>query len=162
MKRRIQHPDFLNWLRRNTEAGSVVLDVGCGNKWYWPYIDAKFIGVDAWLPFKPDYYYDLVIEDLPKVEAGVVYMLDVLEHFEKERALVLLEQAKIIARHSVIVLTPLVFTNNLHIPKDPESDYYNNPYEEHKCCLQPSDFEGFKRDTSVFYHGQYFHGVWYK
>jgi hypothetical protein len=150
--------DMNTWLRKNIPKRSRVLDVGCGDKWYWPKVRARFIGVDAFPKFKPDYLLDLEHDDLPNIRVDVVLMIDFIEHLPKERGIQLLQQAKERA-NTVIVLTPLFWDENTRLFNDPSSDYYQNVYNLHQSLWQPEDFLGFERILTV--STEYYHGIWH-
>ena len=67
-----------------------------------------------------------------------VIAIDVIEHFEKKDALVLLKEMEKIARKKILVLTPNGFVGQGH--RD------NNPYQVHKSGWHEKDFTllGFK------------------
>ena len=136
---------FVEWLKEQIPAGATVLDVGCGDRWYWPRVNAKFIGVDAWEKFKPDYLLDLEVEDLPQVKVDVVLMSDFLEHMTKDRGLQVLEQAKILGK--VLVLTPLWWDDNRKSFEDAKGNYYRNEYVLHRSKWSVEDFAGFEQNT---------------
>lgn len=62
----------------------------------------------------------------------LVFLFDILEHFEKETALQFLER---IIRHNraVLISTPLKFF--------PQDAHHGNIYQIHKCVFQKTDFE---------------------
>ena len=100
---------------------AVVLDVGCGIRpmnWYRP--TKAHVCVDAYLPYceileaagrfevhclmaaaalQPDFF----------GEVGAVYLLDVIEHMEKDDALRILEMAQEVAQEQVVIYTPYGF-----------------------------------------------------
>lgn len=150
-------PPFAEWLQRVIPAGGTVLDVGCGDKWYWQYINAKMIGIDAWPAFSPDYLLNLEVDDLPDVKVDAVLMADFLEHMSKERGKEILEQAKQRA-NLVMVLTPLVWSANDRAFFDKKGNYYQDPFVFHKSLWGPADFPGFTQVAALC--PGYFHGLW--
>lgn len=148
---------FVEWLRSVIPAGATVLDVGCGDCWYWPRVNAKFIGVDAWAKFEPDHLLDLEHDDLPTVPADVVLMADFLEHVSKERGLQLIAQAQQIAP-LVLVLTPTVWSANEAPFHDSKGHYFQNPHVLHKSLYGAEDFAGFERVTDRC--DGYYLGLW--
>ena len=160
LKRPNQCPSLLLWLKNNIPAGSTVLDVGCGNKWHWPHIDARFIGIDAWPRFEPDYVLDLEKQDLPYIEADIVLFMDVIEHLSRARGLSILKQTMRLGK-SVFLLTPTVWDSNEEVLHNKECDYYENPFAPHKSLWTEAELcaHGFSRTKEVF-ADKYFHGVW--
>lgn len=61
-----------------------------------------------------------------------VIAIDVIEHFEKKEALILLKRMERIARKKIIILTPNEFVLQGH--------FENNPYQEHKSGWNKKDF----------------------
>lgn len=75
-------------------------------------------------------------ETLPKCRKyDVIFFGDVLEHFEKEDAIKLIEISLQKANKSVIITTPASFSGN-----EAEAERFDNPKEQHLCLLEDSDF----------------------
>jgi 2-polyprenyl-3-methyl-5-hydroxy-6-metoxy-1,4-benzoquinol methylase len=161
MKREIQSPELLAFLKSIIKAGNTVLDIGCGNKWYWQHINANFTGIDAWERFEPDMLLDLEVYDLPlfKARFDVVLMLDVIEHLSKARGEVILRQAKRIGK-TVIILTPIQWDPNTQFVNDEKSDYYQNTYNTHKSVWHRGELFDFKAATVPRLVDNCFLGVW--
>jgi 2-polyprenyl-3-methyl-5-hydroxy-6-metoxy-1,4-benzoquinol methylase len=143
-----------------------LLDIGCGDKRISKYIIEK-LGfkrentktIDAWPKSEPDYLLNLVKDDLPTERFNVILMLDFIEHLPKERGAKILEQAKDICLNKIILLTPLVWSDNISAVKDTGSWYHGNSFELHKSLWTIDDFEGWERIDSF---NNYFFGVWNK
>ena len=89
----------------------------------WKYIYNKVIVGDA----------RVEISKLPNYD--IIFLGDVLEHFKKNEALILLNECIERADKFVIISTPATFRHSLE-----PVVRFNNPYEEHKCLLENKDF----------------------
>ena len=154
-------PAFLNTL---IPEGSAVLDLGSGDKKLAGLLHAKVTTVDAWEPFKPDVVWNMNKTPLPFKDKSydTVLLLDTIEHFKKEKGVEVLKEAKRICKKSVIVLTPLWWTDNLDNMNDENSSYFGNPFEAHQSLWSVEDFQGFKPLTELRLIRNYFFGVWEK
>lgn len=120
-----------------TDCNSV-LDVGCGSNSPIKAVKKTFYseGIDIYRPSIVeskknnihDKYITGNIENIDKYYKNksfdAVIALDVIEHFDKEDGLKLIEKMEKIARKKVILLTPNGFVHQGHID--------NNPYQSHK------------------------------
>lgn len=70
----------------------------------------------------------------------VVICLDVLEHLQLDLALKAIDHMKRIARRKVIIYTPSTFKTNEE-NKDNAWGIGENPYQVHKCFVEPAKFE---------------------
>jgi len=148
---------FAEWIGNQVVKGSKILDIGCGDRWYWKDVEAHWLGLDAWEKFEPDFLVDLEKADLPYVKADAVLMADFLEHMTKERGKVILDQAKRLAP-TVMVLTPLRWDDNSKSFNDESGNYYRNKYVLHRSLWSADDFPGFEQNTVAcpgYYLGVY-------
>ncbi|MDE1726153.1 MAG: class I SAM-dependent methyltransferase [Thaumarchaeota archaeon] len=77
----------------------------------------------------------------------IVLCLDVLEHLELQEALYAIEHMKRIARRKVIIYTPSKYiTNEEHV--DNAWGLGENPYQIHKCFLEPETLTNLGFDIS--------------
>jgi len=112
-------------IRKSLDRGTI-LDLGCGKGWSWrSFVNGKgdnsflTVGADISLPYlsyckEKRLYGDLVrcdVRRLPFKEKSfdIVLLLQLVEHFEKEDGLRLIEEAEKIARRQVIIATPVGF-----------------------------------------------------
>jgi Methyltransferase domain. len=130
---------FLRLEQEVLSAGESLLDVGCGASSPIRFFSKKIkyaVGVDGFLPsieqsranqihhdYKQANLLDIDTVFEPK-SFDVVLASDVIEHFEKEDGLKLLEKMEKIARKKVIVFTPNGF--------QPQGEFDNNAYQMHR------------------------------
>jgi SAM-dependent methyltransferase len=155
------------YIEDNIQENSLVLDLGCGDKRISNRLvkSAKVTTVDIWAKFKPDVLWDLNNTPLPFNDNSftTILLLDVIEHLDKEKGVILLKEAQRITNTNIFVLTPLWWTENLECIKNSESPYYENPYERHKSLWNEADFtKEWARITMIQSLTNYFFGKWTK
>ena len=69
----------------------------------------------------------------------VVLLLDIIEHLEYEKSMLLISEAERIARRKVIIYTPAYFYDNQHGKKEhfPYTGMGDNSLFEHKIFIEP-------------------------
>lgn len=141
-----------------------VLDIGCGDGTVASRIKGQVTTLDIWEDFKPMILHDLNKLPLPFEDNSfdVVLAIDVIEHLDFEHGERLLDELKRITRHSILLLTPLWWTENHDNTDDPKSPYYQNHYNIHKCLWVVDDFIGWKRIIINTTYNNYFFGEWKK
>ena len=90
-----------------------------------------------------------------------MFLLDVIEHLDRNRGVKLLQQCKKIGKR-VVLLTPLNWDSNKHLYNDPESFYYRNEFNFHRSLWQVRDFKDFQRYKLPCFGNKYFLGIWEK
>lgn len=129
---------FYKVLELNLSGCNSVLDVGCGDNSPLRRVKKTFYseGIDIYRPSiiksKKNKIHDkYVIGNIGNIDKyyenksfDVVIAMDVIEHFKKADALMLLRKMEKIARKKVIILTPNGFLNQGH--------YEDNPHQDHK------------------------------
>jgi len=103
------------------QLDGIEINVAYENKNWWVYDDVKFGDISEILPRLSNY--------------DVIFFGDVLEHFDKETALKLIDTALSKANKSVIITTPASFSGN-----EAEAERFNNNAETHRCLLEITDF----------------------
>ena len=112
----------------------------------------RLIGIDAWLPniekmrktFRdnpPGYEYQLWNFDLNDTflsaanddSIDVSLAIDLIEHFEKEDALKLIDHMERMSRKRIIIYTPSGFVWQERVE--------NVEFQRHRCCFEPEEFE---------------------
>lgn len=98
----------------HVEDGDSVLDVGCGQKLFRPDHARLYVTLDAFKKCNPSIVTDLTRENIPFEENSfdVVFMLDFIEHLDKDRGKIILEQAKKVAKKKLILFTPMWWDDN--------------------------------------------------
>lgn len=153
------------WLRNRVSSGDLVLDIGCGDKWYRPALgNVHYITIDAWYKFQPSFVLDLEEEDIPVLENSVdtVLMLDFIEHLTKERGYEIIEQAKRVSRNQIIILTPLGWDENKKLLDQESSPYFQNTFNVHKSLWSAADLDrcGFKQVKTFTFFKKCYIGIW--
>ncbi|HSX40807.1 MAG TPA: class I SAM-dependent methyltransferase [Candidatus Saccharimonadales bacterium] len=138
---------YFKTLERHLQGCKSVLDIGCGDDSPLRRVKKTFSshGVDAFAPSikksKAKKIHDTyTTSDLLKIDKlfkpnsfDAVIALDVIEHFDKKTAKVLIKKMEKIARKKIILLTPNGFY--------PQDAYGNNPWQVHKCGWSKKEFE---------------------
>jgi len=148
----------INWLQKYIDAEDEVIDFGCGLMPTTRKLQCKkLIGIDAWPPYIEKLRNELIhlehiylwhldlggtlLSAANSNSTDVSVALDVVEHFEKDAALNLIQEIERIARKRVIILTP-----NGFLPQEREE---NSEYQRHRCGFIPAEFE--EMGYNVFY-----------
>lgn len=142
-----------------------LLNIGCGDKSNYSKLQYKtIVGVDSWEAFKPEFLWDLNNLPLPFSNNSFdsVLCLDVIEHLDKDAGLKLVQELKRITKRYIVVLTPLFWTENTESYNNPNSPYYQNPFDLHKSLWTLEDFPDWKPLYKPTTLENYFFGVWDK
>ena len=78
-------------------------------------------------------------------QRGVIFLGDVIEHFEKDEGIRVLERSIELARQAVIIVTPRRQT--------PQGDSCGNPLERHRSHWTSADFQAYERAQVVALEG---------
>ena len=147
-------------------SGDKILDLGCGDGYIAHKLrtKAEVTTLDVWEKFNPNVLHDLNDLPLPFEDNSfdVILLLDVIEHLEFDAGEDLLKELKRITRRSILILTPLWWTSNHENVCNPESPYFKNPYNTHKCLWTSEDFVDWKRLKGLKEFDKYFFGEWRK
>lgn len=81
------------------------------------------------------------IKIFPERSVDTVFLLDVIEHLEKEEAKLLLKATEKIAREQIVIFTPLGFLPQKHPDGKDAWGYDGGQWQEHKSGWQPEDFD---------------------
>jgi len=157
----ISLPGYINKL---AGGQSKILDLGCGDKTLSTLLTSPVTTVDIWKRFSPDVVWDLNKLPLPFEDNSfdIILMIDVIEHLTKDGGLALLKEAKRVVKKTILLLTPLWWTDNVECMMDKDSSYYENPYERHKSLWAKSDFKGWKEVSEMSFIRDYYVGLWQK
>ena len=154
---------LIDVINSNLHIQDTVLDIGCGDKSLTKQFKCKkIITLDAWGKVKPDILIDLEISDIPFSEnvIDVIIMLDFIEHLDKDRGFIIMEQSKIVAKRMIILLTPLWWQDNSINVNNKDMWCYGNNYDYHKSLWCLEDFKEWKRFTDNDVSDSYFFGAY--
>lgn len=149
--------EFHQKMKENIAKTDIVLDIGCGIRpqnfftpkvhiciepfeQYREIIKPHFPDNSTVLFFKEDALKSMEILDDNSVDS--VFLLDLIEHLDKEDGHRLLSEADRVARKQIIVYTPLGFYP-MHFQQSGEKDAWGldgNELQEHKSGWEPKDF----------------------
>ena len=138
------------YLSENIDKNSTLLDLGCGPKLYSsPFIGIckKIVTVDAWAWVEPDIVADLendnIIDILKEEKFDYVFMLDFIEHLDKEKGKILIENVKKICNKKIFLLTPLetIWNDNKENVEDESLWCFGNKFDLHKSIWSREDFK---------------------
>jgi len=84
--------------------------------------------------------WEQIVKSLPPKSIDNIYLLDVIEHLDKNRGLRLIKQTEKIAKNQIIIFTPLGFL--LQNPEKKDAwGLDGGKYQEHKSGWEPDDFD---------------------
>jgi len=143
-------------IRRLVHPARSVLDIGCGIRPQTLVSPRLHICVEPYKPYlerlqkeaKKDRDYVFlngtwgdVLPLMPDDSVDTVFALDVIEHLEKADGLKLLHEAKRIARHQVVVFTPLGFYPQSHEPDELDRWHmHGGRWQSHHSAWHPEEF----------------------
>jgi 2-polyprenyl-3-methyl-5-hydroxy-6-metoxy-1,4-benzoquinol methylase len=144
---------LVDYLKSTIQSGASLLDLGCGPKLYSNALRDlcdPVLTVDAWSWVQPVVVADLETTSLHEITDqswDYILMLDFIEHLDKTAGLRLIQEAKLIARRGIVLLTPMesIWTDNHEHVDDPRLWSHGNTYDLHKSLWHPDDFEGWQR-----------------
>jgi hypothetical protein len=156
----------------------VVLDIGCGIRpfsifkpkvhlmaepWdqYVPYLQSRFQAEAGAVPLRLTVPHDLRL--LPDKSVDSVFMLDLIEHLEKDDGRAVLAEAERVARRQIAVFTPYGFLEQHYAPGDRDGWGLDNiSLQTHRSGWLPEDFgEDWEFLVCDGYHGNKEFGAFY-
>lgn len=147
-------------VKKVVKAGDVLLDIGCGIRpqhFYTPKVHIccePFNEYMEVLQKKTQTIYDRnfvflnmkwdeVVNILPEKSVDLIFIVDVIEHLEKDKALLLIERTKKIARKQILIFTPLGFMEQDMAELEKDGWGLNGIYwQQHRSGWKPEDFHG--------------------
>lgn len=84
---------------------------------------------------------DDIISNFPKKSVDTIFLLDVIEHLEKPKGLELINSFNEIARHQIVIFTPLGFVSQEHPDGKDAWGLDGGKWQEHKSGWFPEDFD---------------------
>lgn len=148
-------------VQKRINSVNSVLDVGCGirpqylaNTFVHVCVDAhkQYLDVvkanNKSLSLKDQlryFYFNItsskIISKFPRRSVDSVFFLDVIEHLEKKHALELLKAFSEIAKHQIIIFTPLGFVKQEHPDGKDAWGLDGGKWQEHRSGWLPEDFD---------------------
>lgn len=154
---------FFDDMARHIRRAPRICDIGPGIR------PQPFYRADSHLCIEPheeyanwlrDKGYDVLLgtalEMLPIITpVEVVYMLDVIEHMDKEEGFEALRLARS-KSHQVVIFTPLGFHEQSYKPGDKDAWGMNGTHwQTHRSGWTPDDFPGARIHVDPTFHGEY-------
>src|SRR3990172_3566634 len=150
--------DLFPTVQKRLEPASIVLDIGCGinpQQWIRPLVHICCEPFDRYiqrLKEKIGNQYDRsyvllkatwaeAVELFPPQSVDTVFLVDVIEHLEKQESLELLRRTEEIARQQIAVFTPLGFLPQRHPAGKDAWGMDGGKWQEHKSGWEPADFD---------------------
>lgn len=143
---------------KSFEPSSIVLDIGCGinpQKYVRPLVHiccepfGQYIeSLQEKIKNEYDRSYIIVkatwaeaVRLFPPKSVDTVFLVDVIEHIEKQEALRLLKATEILAKKQIAVFTPLGFLPQAHSDEKDAWGLEGGVWQEHKSGWQPEEFD---------------------
>jgi hypothetical protein len=146
----------LDEVRARIVPANVVLDIGCGIRpqtWVSPRVHVccePWAEYATWLATDPQAALGRVVVHatgqaftrlLPDASVDSVFLLDVIEHLEREDGVALLRQCERIARRQIVVYTPLGFLRQEYEEGDTDAwGLHGGAWQRHRSGWLPADF----------------------
>jgi hypothetical protein len=150
--------EFLNKAEQHIKVTEVVLDIGCGIYPINFFAPKVHIMVEPWKEYvdilKERYKRDSkilvfqanaldVLKTLADKSVDSVFMLDVIEHLEKEDGKILLTEVERVVIEQIVVFTPLGYMpQHIEVDKRDRWGLNGGEFQEHKSGWLPEDFGG--------------------
>ena len=150
--------EFLNKAEQHIKVTEVVLDIGCGIYPINFFAPKVHIMVEPWKEYvdilKERYKRDSkilvfqanaldVLKTLADKSVDSVFMLDVIEHLEKEDGKILLTEVERVVIEQIVVFTPLGYMpQHIEVDKRDRWGLNGGDFQEHKSGWLPEDFGG--------------------
>ena len=161
---------LMSTITKKIKTVDIVLDIGCGiqpQKYIFPKthiccepyqeyvdklvdqtnnsVDGEYVIIKATL--------EEAINIFPKKSVDTIFLLDVIEHLEKNIGLDLIKKIESIARKQVILFTPLGYMPQCHPDGVDAWGLNGGSWQEHKSGWNPEDFD----DSWDIYAAKEFH-----
>jgi len=151
--------DLFPTVRKRLEPACIVLDIGCGinpQQCIRPLVHICCEPFDQYLQRlkekisdQYDRSYVLLratwaeaVRFLPPKSVDTVFLVDVIEHIEKQEGLELLRSTEEIARRQIAIFTPLGFLPQKHPDGTDAWGMGGGAWQEHRSGWLPEDFDG--------------------
>lgn len=154
----LEKKDLLSSAVEELEKVDIVLDIGCGimpQRYVRPLVHIccePFAQYGEHLKAKTndelDRQYIIIkadwreaVEKIPHGSVDSIFLIDVVEHLEKEEGLRLLKLTEKIARRQIVLFTPLGFMPQEHPDGKDAWGMEGGEWQEHKSGWMPEDFD---------------------
>ena len=137
-------------LNKMLEGYKSVLDIGCGDGRNFNPVSGIYVGIDyndrifSYKPRTTNFLmkYDFSDGNIPFIDKtfDVVLLIDVIEHLEKDKAVLLLKEAERIAREKIIIYTPDGFLEQ-NEEEGKKRDPTFNRLDIHRCGFDKQELE---------------------
>jgi hypothetical protein len=154
----LNRESYLKAIKKKIKKVNIVLDIGCGIRPQDLIIPSVHICCEPFLDYikslksqnnnvkKPFYIFlnatwDQCIKILPEKSVDSIFLLDVIEHLNKDEGKELLKYSEKIAREQLIIFTPLGYIPQHHINGKDAWGFEGTSWQEHKSGWLPDDFD---------------------
>jgi hypothetical protein len=168
----LEADDLLPAVRKALEPVAVVLDVGCGimpQPYLRPLVHICCEPFDQYVRVLQEKVcgqgdrtfvvlkasWSAALELFPPHSVDTVFLVDVIEHLEKEEGRQLLARTEAVARRQIAVFTPLGFVPQHHADGKDAWGLDGGSWQEHKSGWEPEDFDA----TWEVYAAKVYHRV---
>lgn len=154
----VENHQLLTTAASQLQQVNVILDIGCGiipqslvkpivhicvepfHQYIYELQKKTMNSVDrTWIILKTTWAETIKI--LPERSVDTVFLLDVIEHLDKEEAKELLRATEAIARKQIVIFTPLGFLPQNHPDGKDAWGFEGGYWQEHKSGWEPEDFD---------------------
>ena len=166
----LEKGELMHRMQSNIENVNIVLDIGCGirpQKYIMPRIHICCDPFQQYIEHLQDKVKDEkdrqyviikagwseIVNMFPPESVDTVFLLDVIEHVEKELGKKLLKASETIARRQIVVFTPLGFVPQNSPDGKDAWGLDGGKWQEHKSGWLPEDFD----DSWDIYAAKIFH-----
>jgi hypothetical protein len=166
----LNRDELFEEVKRRIDPAGTVLDIGCGirpQSLTKPNVHICCEPFDQYVSVltekienNKDRFYVIIkaswsdaVRLFPKGGIDTIFLLDVIEHLDKEEASALLKETVDISRQQVVLFTPLGFFPQSHPDKKDAWGLDGGEWQEHKSGWFPEDFD----DSWDIYASKEFH-----
>lgn len=152
---RVDRDNFFETVKNRIKQTDVVADIGCGirpqtfiepkhhicfdpHKQYLEHLREKEENNENLALINTDW--KGALELIPEDSVETLFLLDVIEHLEKDKALELVEQTKKVITNQMVIFTPFGFIEQNHEDEKDAWGLDGGKWQEHKSGWLPEDF----------------------
>ncbi|MEW6194092.1 MAG: glycosyltransferase [Bacteroidota bacterium] len=151
----VDRENLFSVVKENIRPANIVADIGCGirpqefivpkyhlcfdpHQQYLDHVKEKFSGKQRFAFFNTDWRG--AVNNLTSNSVDTVFLLDVIEHLNKEEAKELLKRTEEIVTQQIIIFTPLGFIEQYHEDEKDAWGLDGGRWQEHLSGWLPEDF----------------------